>query len=107
MEFTDHIGTPLQEALLLVHNTLIGLNLRDQIRVAPVSAKRHGAGDIERRDDLAAGAEAPSITMKSGVMPVSSIALQLPKNSHGLSARTALAESAPKLIAEMLNTGQE
>src|SRR5262249_23054332 len=27
IEFTDHIGTPLQEALLLVHNTLTGLNL--------------------------------------------------------------------------------
>ncbi len=33
LEFTDHIGTPLQEALLLVHNTLVGLNLRDRIRI--------------------------------------------------------------------------
>jgi glutamate synthase domain-containing protein 2 len=33
LEFTDHIGTPLQEALLLVHNTLVGLNLRDKIRI--------------------------------------------------------------------------
>ena len=33
LEFTDHIGTPLQEALLLVHNTLTGLNLRDEIRL--------------------------------------------------------------------------
>ncbi len=30
VEFTDHVGTPLQEGLLLVHNTLVGLNLRDQ-----------------------------------------------------------------------------
>ena len=33
LEFSDHIGTPLQEGLRLVHNTLVGLNLRDQIRL--------------------------------------------------------------------------
>ncbi|MDP1363208.1 glutamate synthase-related protein, partial [Klebsiella variicola] len=26
LEFTDHVGTPLQEGLLLVHNTLVGTN---------------------------------------------------------------------------------
>jgi len=34
VEFVDHVGTPLREALRLVHNTLVGLNLRDQIKVA-------------------------------------------------------------------------
>ena len=33
LEFTDHVGAPLQEGLLLVHNTLVGLNLRDKIRI--------------------------------------------------------------------------
>ncbi|MEP6485385.1 MAG: FMN-binding glutamate synthase family protein [Rudaea sp.] len=33
LEFTDHVGAPLREALLLVHNTLVGLNLRDKIRL--------------------------------------------------------------------------
>jgi glutamate synthase domain-containing protein 2 len=33
LEFTDHVGAPLREALLLVHNTLVGLNLRDKIRI--------------------------------------------------------------------------
>ena len=33
LEFTDHVGAPLQEGLLLVHNTLVGLNLRDKIRL--------------------------------------------------------------------------
>jgi hypothetical protein len=28
LEFTDHVGAPLQEGLLLVHNTLVGLDLR-------------------------------------------------------------------------------
>ncbi len=33
LEFTDHVGAPLREALLLVHNTLVGLNLRQHIRI--------------------------------------------------------------------------
>ncbi|MET0292734.1 MAG: FMN-binding glutamate synthase family protein [Steroidobacteraceae bacterium] len=33
VEFSDHVGAPLQEGLLLVHNTLIGVNLRDRIRI--------------------------------------------------------------------------
>jgi glutamate synthase domain-containing protein 2 len=33
LEFTDHVGAPLQEGLLLVHNTLVGLNLRERIKL--------------------------------------------------------------------------
>ncbi len=33
LEFTDHVGAPLQEGLVLVHNTLVGLGLRAQIRL--------------------------------------------------------------------------
>jgi len=54
MEFTDHVGTPLQEALLLVHNTLTGLNLRDDIRLG-ASGKIISAFDIART--LALGAD--------------------------------------------------
>lgn len=32
-EFTDFIGTPLNEALAFVHNTLVGANLREGIRL--------------------------------------------------------------------------
>lgn len=32
VEFADHIGAPLREGLMLVHNTLAGLGLRDTIR---------------------------------------------------------------------------
>lgn len=32
-EFTDHLGTPMHEGLLLVHNTLVGLNLRDKVKL--------------------------------------------------------------------------
>jgi len=33
VEFTDHVGAPLQEGLLLVHNTLVGVNLRHRISI--------------------------------------------------------------------------
>jgi len=33
MEFTDHVGSPLQEGLLLVHNTLRGVGLRERIKI--------------------------------------------------------------------------
>lgn len=33
VEFTNHVGTPLQEGLRLVHNTLVGTKLRDQIKI--------------------------------------------------------------------------
>ncbi|MFT4046910.1 MAG: FMN-binding glutamate synthase family protein [Solimonas sp.] len=54
LEFADHIGTPLQEALLLVHNTLVGLNLREKIRIG-CSGKIISAFDIARA--LAFGAD--------------------------------------------------
>jgi glutamate synthase domain-containing protein 2 len=33
LEFTDHVGAPLREALLLVHNTLVGVSLRHRVRI--------------------------------------------------------------------------
>jgi glutamate synthase domain-containing protein 2 len=33
VEFVDHVGTPLREALRLVHNTLVGVDLRDRIKL--------------------------------------------------------------------------
>lgn len=45
VEFTDHIGTPMREGLLFVHNTLVGLNLRDKIKLG-ASGKIVSAFDI-------------------------------------------------------------
>lgn len=47
LEFTDHVGSPLQEGLLLVHNTLRGVGLRDQIKVG-AAGKVTSAFDIAR-----------------------------------------------------------
>jgi glutamate synthase domain-containing protein 2 len=53
VEFSDHVGTPLQEALLLVHNTLVGANLRDKIKIG-ASGKIITAFDIARTIALGA-----------------------------------------------------
>jgi glutamate synthase domain-containing protein 2 len=47
VEFVDHVGTPLREALRLVHNTLIGVNLRDRIKLG-ASGKIITAFDMAR-----------------------------------------------------------
>ena len=54
LEFTDHVGSPLQEGLLLVHNTLRGVGLRDRIKVG-CAGKVVSAFDIARM--LALGAD--------------------------------------------------
>ena len=53
VEFTDHVGTPLQEGLLLVHNTLVGLNLRSKIKLG-ASGKIVSAFEIARTMALGA-----------------------------------------------------
>ena len=53
VEFTDHVGVPLREALLLIHNTLIGLDLRDRIRLG-ASGKVITAFDLARTFALGA-----------------------------------------------------
>jgi glutamate synthase domain-containing protein 2 len=54
LEFTDHVGAPMREALMLVHNTLVGVNLRDRIKIG-ASAKIVTAFDIART--IAMGAD--------------------------------------------------
>jgi glutamate synthase domain-containing protein 2 len=54
IEFTDHVGTPLREGLMLVHNALVGAGLRKKIRVG-ASGKVISAFDIART--LALGAD--------------------------------------------------
>jgi len=53
LEFADHVGAPLQESLLLVHNTLVGLGLRDRIRIG-AAGKVISAFDIARMMALGA-----------------------------------------------------
>jgi glutamate synthase domain-containing protein 2 len=54
LEFTDHVGAPLREALMLVHNSLVGTNLRDKVRIG-ASARIISAFDVART--MAIGAD--------------------------------------------------
>ena len=53
LEFTDHVGAPVQEGLLLVHNTLTGVGLRDRIKIG-CAGKVVSAFDIARMMALGA-----------------------------------------------------
>jgi glutamate synthase domain-containing protein 2 len=53
-EFIDHVGVPMHEALMLVHNTLVGIGLRDRIRLG-AAGKITSAFDIART--MAMGAD--------------------------------------------------
>ena len=53
-EFVAHVGVPMHEGLMLVHNTLVGLGLRDQVRIG-AAGKITSAFDIART--LALGAD--------------------------------------------------
>ena len=47
LEFADHLGMPMRESLLFVHNTLVGAGIRDKIKVG-------AAGKIVSAFDIAA-----------------------------------------------------
>ncbi|MFZ4288375.1 FMN-binding glutamate synthase family protein [Variovorax sp. HJSM1_2] len=53
LEFTDHVGAPLQEGLQLVHNTLIGVGLRSRIKLG-CAGKVISAFDLARMMALGA-----------------------------------------------------
>lgn len=47
-EYEDHVGTPLTEGLMIVHNALVGTGLREQIKVG-ASGKVASGADIVKR----------------------------------------------------------
>ena len=53
-EYEDHMGTPLTEGLMMLHNALVGCGLRDRIRIG-CSGKVATGSDIVKR--LAQGAD--------------------------------------------------
>jgi glutamate synthase domain-containing protein 2 len=53
LEFTDHVGAPLQEGLQLVHNTLIGVGLRKRVKLG-CAGKVISAFDVARMMALGA-----------------------------------------------------
>ena len=66
VEFTDHVGTPLQEGLRLVHNTLVGVGLRERISLG-CAGKVTNAFNIARM--VALGADWAKVRLLSSLMP--------------------------------------
>ena len=54
LEYEDHVGVPLTEGLIVAHNALVGVGLRDRIRVG-ASGKIATGADVVKR--LAQGAD--------------------------------------------------
>lgn len=52
-EFIDHVGVPMHEALMLVHNTLVGLGLRERVRIG-AAGRIASAFDVARTMALGA-----------------------------------------------------
>ncbi|MFC9843840.1 FMN-binding glutamate synthase family protein [Streptomyces sp. NPDC060223] len=48
LEFADHVGTPLTEGLMTVHNALVGAGLRDRIRIGASGKIATGADLVKR-----------------------------------------------------------
>ncbi|MGY1409497.1 FMN-binding glutamate synthase family protein [Luteimonas sp. A611] len=47
LEFINHVGVPMHEGLMLVHNTLVGIGLRDRMKIA-AAGRIASAFDIAR-----------------------------------------------------------
>jgi glutamate synthase domain-containing protein 2 len=120
-EYEDHMGTPLTEGLMMLHNTLVGCGLRDRVRIG-CSGKIATGSDIVKR--LAMGADytnaARAMMMAVGCIqsqrchtnqcPVG-VATQDPKRSRALDVadktervyryQHAVVAEATRLIASM------
>ncbi|GAB3555772.1 FMN-binding glutamate synthase family protein [Spelaeicoccus albus] len=73
LEYEDHVGTPLTDGLMIVHNALVGAGLRDKVRVG-ASGKVAAGNDIVKR--LIQGADYTN-SARSMMMAVGCIQAQL------------------------------
>ncbi|WP_037570203.1 FMN-binding glutamate synthase family protein [Phaeacidiphilus oryzae] len=48
LEFADHLGSPLTEGLITVHNALVGVGLRDRIKIGAGGKVATGADIVKR-----------------------------------------------------------
>ena len=120
-EFEDHVGMPLTEGLMLVHNALVGAGLRDRIRDRRVrqgrQRRRHrqpdhpgrrfhavGAGD-DVRGRLHPGAEMqhqPLPDRRGHPGPARARALDVPdKTARVVNFQRATVASAAQIVASM------
>lgn len=73
LEYEDHMGTPLTEGLMLVHNALVGCGLRDKIRIGAAGKIATGSDIVKR---LIQGAD---FTMSARAMMMATGCIQAQK----------------------------
>lgn len=121
LEFEDHVGTPLTEGLVVVHNALVGAGLRDRVAIG-CAGKISGGNDIVRRIALGADfcSSARAMMMATGCIQAqrcntntcpSGVATQDPRRSRAVVVsdkgprvmryQQATVQSAMRLLASM------
>ncbi len=48
LEYSDHVGTPLTEGLMAVHNALVGVGLRNQVKIGAAGKVAIGSDIVKR-----------------------------------------------------------
>lgn len=99
LEFSNHIGTPLMEGLIFVHNALVGYSLRNKIRVLASGKVTSGFSLLKR---LALGADA--CNSARGMMLALGCIQALKCNSNH--CPVGVATQDPRLMAGLVPTAK-
>lgn len=91
LEYEDHVGTPLTEGLMVVHNALVGCGLRDRIRIGAAGKVATGSDIVKR---LIQGAD---FTMSARAMMMATGCIQAQK-CHTNECPVGVATQDPRLV---------
>ena len=91
LEYEDHVGTPLTEGLMVVHNALVGCGLRDRIRIGAAGKVATGSDIVKR---LIQGAD---FTMSARAMMMATGCIQAQK-CHTNACPVGVATQDPRLV---------
>lgn len=91
LEYEDHVGTPLTEGLMLVHNALVGCGLRDRIRLGAAGKIATGSDVVKR---LIQGAD---FTLSARAMMMATGCIQAQK-CHTNECPVGVATQDPRLF---------
>lgn len=91
LEYQDNVGTPLTEGLMLMHNALVGVGLRSQIRLGAAGKVASGSDIVKR---LIQGAD---FTMSARTMMMATGCIQAQK-CHTNKCPVGVATQNPRLM---------
>lgn len=91
LEYQDNVGTPLTEGLMLMHNALVGVGLRSQIRIGAAGKVASGSDIVKR---LIEGAD---FTLSARTMMMATGCIQAQK-CHTNECPVGVATQNPRLM---------